>query len=246
MGTTFLAVLLGTCSAPPAPAQAPPPTPTRAPEESAPTVTVVGNGEATAFPDTAEVRLRLETQAFSAASALRDNASAVAGLRRRLGERGVARKDMVVVNSGVVPQMTQLADPPARPEVSSYIGRSQVRVTVRRLDRLGDVLDDAAGEGAELARDINYSVADPAPHLAQARRRALLDARRRAETYARNAGMEVGEILHIEEQKPDKDGKPANEAEEGEPEAEQTFRASVAVTYALHPKTTKLESKERR
>jgi uncharacterized protein YggE len=242
MGTTFLAVLLGVCSAPPAPA--PRPTPENPP--AVPLITVVGNGETTASPDTAEVRLRVETQAYSAVSALRDNASAVASLRRRLGERGVARKDVQVVNSGVVPQLSQIADPPARPEVSSYLGRSQVRVTVRRLDRLGEVLDDAAAEGAELAKDINYSVADPAPYLAQARRKALADARRRAENYARDAGMELGQILNIEEQKPEKGGKPADETQEGEPEAEQIFRDSVAVTYALHPKTPgrKLETKK--
>jgi uncharacterized protein len=245
MGTTFLAVLLGLCSAPSLD-----PAPTPAPEEPAPipSITAVGSGEVTAMPDTAEVRLCLETEAYSASSALRDNAAAVEGLRRKLRERGIARKDVQTVPSRVVPLFTNVGSPPAQPELACYLARTQVRIKVRRLDRLGKVLDDAAGEGAQMVREVAYAVADPAPLLAQARRRALADARRRAEAYAHEAGMELGEILHIEEQKPDRDEMPATDQDQPDPDAEQAFRASVAVTYALYPKPTgrKLESKERR
>jgi uncharacterized protein YggE len=236
MGTTYLALLLSLCAETP-------PEPTPAPREpaSVQSITVVGSGAVSAEPDTAEVRLRLVTQAFSASSALRDNASAVESLRRRLGEHGIARKDVKTVTARVVPQMSTIAAPPAQTEVAGYTARSEVRVTVRRLDRLGDVIDDAASEGAEIARDVSYSVENTAPLLAQARKKALADARRRAEAYAREAGMALGEVLHIEEQTPEGQA-------EGESDTEQEFKASVAVTYALHPKPTarELESKEKR
>jgi uncharacterized protein len=238
MATTFLMVLCGLYPAAPLP----PPTP----EDSGtdPIITVVGSGAVSAMPDTAEVRLRLVTQGFSASSALRDNASAVESLRRRLGERGIPRKDVQTLTSGVVPQVTTIADPPAAPEVSGYFARSTVQVTVHRPGRLGDLLDDAAGEGAEV-RDVTYSVENSAPLLAQARRRALADARRRAESYAREAGMELGPMLYVEDQSPD-NTQPASD-DEGSA-VEQTFRASVAVAYSLHPKPggRKLEGKERR
>jgi hypothetical protein len=46
---------------------------------------------------------------------------------------------------------------------------------------------------------ISFSIRDPAPMLDKARADAIADARARAETYARAAGVALGPILSISE-----------------------------------------------
>jgi uncharacterized protein YggE len=63
---------------------------------------------------------------------------------------------------------------------------------------------------------------------------ALADARRKAEEYAKAAGMELGEVVQIKEQKPD-GGESRDSSQKSSATDEQDFRASVSVTYAAGP-----------
>ena len=75
-----------------------------------------------------------------------------------------------------------------------------VRVKLRDLARLGAVVRDLVGSGANEIRGIHFSVQNPTPHFVQARRQAVEDARRRAETLAEAAGQRLGPIVEITDQ----------------------------------------------
>ena len=72
-------------------------------------------------------------------------------------------------------------------------------MTIRDLERVGDVIDGALTSGATTLDSIGFRVADPAPHQRRARELAVSDARSRAATLAATAGVEVGDVLAISE-----------------------------------------------
>jgi uncharacterized protein YggE len=205
-------------------------------------ITATGTGEVKATPDTAEVDLEVTTQAVTAASALRDNRTAIDSLLRRLAQHGVSARQARLSSPRVTPEFDESFSDVGQPEVSGYRVSTQVRVKVRRLDRLGRVIDDAASVRARLVGDVNYSLSDGPSLMAEAQRKALADARRKAEAYARAAGMELGEVVQIKDEQPAGSESGYSDGKASAPD-EQSFRATVAVTYAAGKPSRKIETK---
>jgi uncharacterized protein YggE len=208
-------------------------------EQLVPSLTVVGSGKASAWPDMAQVQVGVVTQAPSAAQALQDNNAAMAKLLKTLETRGIAKKDVQTAHFSVVPQYKRGPQGEQQPEVVGYQVSNDVRVKVRQLDSLGEVLDQVVGQGASHVQGISFAVAEPTPVLDEARRKAVADACHKAELYAREAGVEVGPVLLIQEETPHPPRPPLLGAARAEAAAvpvakgELEFGASITVTYAI-------------
>jgi uncharacterized protein YggE len=119
---------------------------------------------------------------------------------------------------------------------------NQVRVRVRNLADLGQVLDALIQVGSNQVSGIRFGIDDATGVLNQARNRAIADARSRAELYAQAAGVRVGKVLTISEQ-PIQMPRPQFMANAFAAEAraasvpvatgEQELQASVDVVFAL-------------
>lgn len=203
------------------------------------TITVVGQGTASAPPDAAIVRLGVETTAVAANDALdAANRSAQVILDVVTGA-GVAESDVQTTDVSVYPTY----DNDGR-TITGYVATNRVVVTVRDLDGLGALLDAATGVvGDDIRIDgLTFTLDDPAAADAAARSDAIDDARARAEGYANSADVELGEVLSISETGaivsplPAYDGAMASgEGADQVPiaQGEQTRYASVTVVYAI-------------
>jgi hypothetical protein len=213
--------------------------PMRRPPE--PSITVVGSGTASARPDTAEVAAGVVTQSAVAAQALAQNNAGMDRVLKAVMALGIADKDIQTTNVSVVPQRRQGRPEAAQPpEIVGYEVSNQVRIKVRDLTVLGRLLDALVGEGANVLGGISFSVADPAPVLDQARAQAMADARRKANVYARTAGVKLGRVLFIRESTPgiprlEGFAAPRMMGASAVPVAsgEREFQASVTITYAI-------------
>jgi uncharacterized protein YggE len=160
-----------------------------------------------------------------------------------LDERGIARKDVQTSNFSVTALYKRGPHGEQLPQLISYQVSNTVRVKVRKLDALGPVLDEVVQQGANQVQGISFAVAEQAPLLDEARRKAMADARRKAELYAQEAGVELGRVLLIQEQVPHLPGPfvvsfgRAEAAGVPIAEGEQDFGASITVTYAIGPRS---------
>jgi uncharacterized protein YggE len=222
-------------------------TPVRAEEKQAlvPSLTVTGTGKVSAKPDMAQVHIGVLTEAPSAAKALKENNEAMAKLFASLDARGIARKDVQTSQLSVAPQHKRGPHGEPLPPIVGYQVSNQVQVKVRKLDSLGEVLDEVVQQGANQVHGVSFTVAEPEPLLDAARRKAMADARRKAELYAREAGVSLGRVLLIQEQTPHLPRPMFAGLARGEAasvpiaEGEQDFGASITVSYAFEAKTGK-------
>ena len=74
-----------------------------------------------------------------------------------------------------------------------------LRVKVRDLDKVGDVLTAAMGAGANQAGGISFSVDNPDDMKARAREIAIVKAKAKAEVLAKNLGMSLGRMTGFSE-----------------------------------------------
>ena len=85
----------------------------------------------------------------------------------------------------------------ALPKIVGYQVSNEVRVTVRDIGKSGALLDQVVTAGANQISGIQFDVADPQAAADEALRKAIADARRKAELMAAAAGVRIVRILDI-------------------------------------------------
>jgi uncharacterized protein len=203
------------------------------------TVTVAGSGTVSATPDQAEITTGVVTQAPTAAQALAANSRAMQRLLQSLGNLGIGPRDVQTTNISVSPQRRGPKEGQP-PEITGYEVTNQVRVKVRDLAHLGQVLDRQVSEGANLVYGINFGLQEPTPLLDEARKRAMADARRKADLYATAAGLKIGRVLSVQEAgvvppRPEPAPRMTMSAAAPVSPGEQEVQTMVTVTFTLEP-----------
>ncbi len=160
-------------------------------------IAVSGHGEASGRPDQASVNAGVQTMAATVVEASRENQAAIERIMQALEAEGIDEEDIQTSNYSIWPE--QRHDPERTPEVRivGYHVSNVVNVTVKDIDRVGRVLAAVTNAGANSIHGINFGVADTAELEERARAAAMADARRRAESLAELAGVELGDVLTI-------------------------------------------------
>jgi len=161
-------------------------------------ITVTGEGKVDAAPDMATVTLGVTTEGATPAEAMAANSTQLASVLERLKAAGTADADVQTTGLSLNPNWQNVASGTA-PRIAGYVASNMLTVRVRALDTLGGVLDAAIGQGANTFNGISFGLADPAPAMNEARRRAVADAMARADLLAAAAGVALGPLVSMAE-----------------------------------------------
>jgi uncharacterized protein YggE len=175
--------------------QTPQPSGQGAVQASPRTLSVTGSGKAYLDPDIAYIHIGVHTENEDAKEAVEANNAGSQDVVDALRAAGIDAKDIQTTNFSIYPQ--QNFDPQGKPLSTRYVVDNTVYVTLRKLDNLGTVLEAAIDAGANAINGIQFDVADRTEALAEARRAALANAGELAQEMATAAGLELGEIQHI-------------------------------------------------
>jgi uncharacterized protein YggE len=199
------------------------------------TVSVSAIGSVTAEPDVAQISAGVVTEADSAKDAMSRNSIVMTKLIDGL-KAGIQPKDIQTTTLNVEPRYTQPKDGRVA-TINGYRVVNQVRLTVRDVKRLGDVLDQAIALGANQINHIAFDIANPEALKDEARKQAMENARRRGELYAKAAGGQLGPVLRISESvgepHPMPGGRMAMRASVPIEAGTRSLEVEVHVTYAL-------------
>jgi uncharacterized protein len=163
-----------------------------------PMITVSGGAAVSVAPDEAEIEAGVTSDAKTAREASDANNAAMGKLLLALKAANIDEKDIQTSRLSLQPQY-----PPNRPGPSPVVGyRAANRVTVRLHDirKVASTIDMLVGAGATDIGGIGFSVSNASKLLDDARENAVADARRKAEIYAKAAGVTLGAPLDIAEQ----------------------------------------------
>ena len=161
-------------------------------------VLVVGEGKVSVVPDLAQIRGGVTTNAKTVKEAVETNSKTMAAIITTLTESGIVQKDIQTAQFSLQPVYAP-QDPHAESKLSGYRVSNQVTAKIRHIDKLGDALERLTAAGANDVWNVEFLVSDPSKALDEAREAAIADARRKAEVYARAAGVTLGRVVSIEE-----------------------------------------------
>ena len=206
--------------------------------ETARTISMTGHGEVRSAPDMAQVTAGVTTSATTAAQALAANTARMKTVFAALEKLGIPEKNIQTVNFSVSPQYANGNN--EAPRLTGYQVNNEVSVRLEDVSRLGGALDALVSAGANQMNGISFDIREPAPLLEKARAGAIADARLRAETYAKAAGVALGPIQSIGESggevRPLRMAAPMVFAAKAVPVAagEQSVTADVSVVWEIH------------
>ena len=158
------------------------------------TVTASGAGTAQAVPDTAEMSFGVTTMSPNAKSALDEAAKVAEQIASAVKKQGVADEDIQTQDVSVYPQTV---DQDGKQVITGYQASLNVRVKVRDIAKLGEVISAANAAGANNISGPTFTIDDPALARAEAIDEAVADARKSAEAMAEAAGKSVGDVLSM-------------------------------------------------
>ncbi len=162
-------------------------------------ISVSGTGSVTVAPDVAVLVMGVEVTRDTIAEAREEAAAANQAIRDSLESDGVEERDVATQFFNIYPQYVY--EERRAPEIIGFTVTNQLRVKVRKIDSVSDVLDGAIKAGGDAVRvqSISFTVDEPEQYLTEAREQAMADARKRAEQLADLAGVSLGAPRTISE-----------------------------------------------
>ena len=167
-------------------------------KDVAPTlITVSGEGKASAVPDIAELSFGVQIQHQLTAKAAMDQlGKGMTAVFDAVKKAGVPEKDIKTESLSLNPAYDWND---GRQVMRGFDASQSLRVKVRDLDTVSDVLAAATNAGANQAGGVSFIVDDPEKSRAEARQEAITLAQAKAITLARQLGMSLGKLKNFSE-----------------------------------------------
>lgn len=166
-----------------------------------PKIVVTGMGEAFVAPDMAIVNLAVLREAETARAALDQNNEAMSDVIAAMKAAGIADRDLQTAGLSINPRYVypENNDGTEQPRIVAYQVTNNLTIRIRDIAKVGEILDQSVTLGVNQGGSISFVNDDPSAATAEARRKAVEDARGRAETLAEAAGVTLGEVIEISE-----------------------------------------------
>jgi uncharacterized protein YggE len=182
------AIAAGTLLAAPALAQTVPPA----------MISVTGEATVSVPPDQAQIDAGVATEAKTAREASDANNAAMGKVLLALKGAGIEEKDYQTSRLSLQPESApNRSSGPAT--IVGYHASNRVTIRLRDVTKVASMIDTLVGAGANDIGGINFTVSQASKLLDDAREQAIADARRKAEIYAKAAGVTLGAPLSISE-----------------------------------------------
>jgi len=206
-----------------------------------PAISVTGEANVSVAPDQAQIDGGVTSDAKTAREASDANNAAMGKVLLALKGAGIEEKDYQTSRLSLQPQFATPKAAERTPGIVSFRASNRVTVRIRDVTKIANVIDVLVGAGANDIGGINFTVTQASKHLDEAREKAIADARRKAEIYAKAAGVTLGEPISISEEGapvPVFRGKVASPMAAGAPVAqgEETLSVTVGVSWAIKAK----------
>ncbi|MBU1165117.1 SIMPL domain-containing protein [Patescibacteria group bacterium] len=159
-------------------------------------ISISGEGKVVAIPDIAKTSVGIRTEKLNVANAQTENTTKMNALIKEIKGMGVDDKDIQTTSYNIYPRYDW------RDGISILRGYSveqSVTIKIRDLEKIGDILTAAGQGGANQVSGISFDVDDPEALRQQAREEAIKNAKEKAESLAKVAGVKLGKVVSFSE-----------------------------------------------
>lgn len=231
------------------------------------TIAFSGHGEVTAVPDIANIYFTINKDDKT----VKDAQAGVATIEKKaldfLKAKGVADKDIKTTNASfnpkyeyqraicpsvpvgagtagvTVPSPSPYYCPPGKQVLTGYTASESITVKVRNIDSVGDIMQGLGTTGVSDLNGPNFAIDKEDALKAEARKKAIDDAKAKAKVLAKDLGIRLGKITSFSENGNNpimyandfmmKSSEVESSAPAVIPKGENTISSDVTITYEI-------------
>jgi uncharacterized protein YggE len=203
------------------------------------TISVSGEASVSVPPDLAQIDGGVTTEAKTAREASEANNTTMGKVLLALKGAGIDEKDFQTSRLSLQPQYAPNRNGPNA--IVGYQASNRVTIKLRDVTKVASTIDTLVGAGANNIGGISFMVSAASKLLDDAREQAIADARRKAEIYAKAAGVALGSPVSISEEgtpgpMPFRKMAAGMAASAPVAQGEETLQVTVSVSWAIKPK----------
>ena len=161
------------------------------------TVSFNGEGKVLAKPDVAVVSLSIVTEAAGSKTAQDENSKKSQAVVDYLKKQDIDDKDIKTTGYNIYPQYKYPQY--NKPEIVGYSVNQAMEVKVRNLDKVSEILDGVVTAGVNQVNSLSFEIDKPESLKAEARAKAIDDAKMRADELEDQLGVDLGKIVNFTE-----------------------------------------------
>lgn len=161
-----------------------------------PLVSVSGLGEVKVVPDQMTFTIGVEVRGKTLEETLKVADTRTAALINALKKSGIAEKDMQTEHLSVHPVYNHEY---GQTTPQSYNATRTISVTLQKIDKYDEVMASLYKAGANRLQGISFQSTQLAKHQEEARKKAIQNARAKAQSLASEAGAKLGRVYNITE-----------------------------------------------
>lgn len=166
------------------------------PENVRDTITIDGEGKINAKPDIAQVVMGVISEGIDLGHVQTQNTQKMNALTAALKTAGVAEKDLQTQQYFISPKYDYSNN---AQRITGYQVSQQLVVKIRDLSKVGSLLTQAAQLGVNQVNALTFTFDDPSALQQEARRKAIEDAREKANDLARALDVHVVRVVSFSE-----------------------------------------------
>jgi uncharacterized protein YggE len=161
-------------------------------------ISVSGSGKVTGKPDVAKLSLGVSTLAGSVQAARDRAATSLDAMIKSVKANGVADKDVQTQQLSISPEYDYSNN---KQVLRGFRVNNTILVTIRDINTTSKTVDDAVSAGGDdtTINSLAFTIDDPKDLEQQARQAAVDDAKAKAQTLAKAAGVQIGDAINISE-----------------------------------------------
>ena len=161
------------------------------------TVSFNGEGKVLAKPNIAVISLSIVTEAVTSKIAQDDNSKKSKAVTDFLKSQNIEEKDIKTTGYNIYPQYRYPQYD--KPEIRGYQVNQTLEVKVRDLDKVSGILDGVVSAGVNQVNSLSFEIDDPESLKADARKKAIDDAKKKADELEDQLGVNLGKIVNFSE-----------------------------------------------
>lgn len=159
-------------------------------------ITIDGEGKITSKPTLAKIDVGLYSEGLNVPSVQTKNAQTVNAITAGLKALGIKDADLQTSNYSISPKYDYTN---GVQRVIGYTVSQSLTVNVRDLAKVGDAIAKATELGANQINGVNFTIDDPTEQKLEARKKAIDDARKKAQELADAMGVTLVKVVTFSE-----------------------------------------------
>ncbi|MBI2042042.1 MAG: SIMPL domain-containing protein [Candidatus Nealsonbacteria bacterium] len=161
------------------------------------TISVTATGDVYAKPDLAQVSFSVVNNNKTAVEAMSENANKMNAVIDFIKKQGIEDKDLKTTNFSINPRYEWRKN--GERVFIDYEVSQSLDVKIRDLNKIGAIIEGAAGNGANQAGSLYFTIDDQDKINAEARQKAISEAKIKAQDLVSELGVKLGKIVNFSE-----------------------------------------------